>query len=80
MSILSLQTASPDLKNNGFIMEILTFLKNRGFVLEDWFGKMLSFNLGVFWGHIWASGALRSFKLDFEIRAFLGQLCPKKKF
>ena len=48
MTILSLQTASPDLKNSCFTMEILTFLNNRGFVLEDWFGKILSLNLEFF--------------------------------
>ena len=41
MLILSLQTASLPFKNDGFIMEILTFLKNQSFVFEDWFGSFL---------------------------------------
>ena len=54
MSILSLQTASPNLKNDCFIVEILTFLKNQGFVLEDWFGSFLELflaHLGWYWGY-----------------------------
>ena len=42
MSILSLQTASPTFKNDGFTMEILTCLKNQSFVLENWFGCFLA--------------------------------------
>ena len=71
VSILSLQTASPNLKNDGFTMEILTFLKNQGFVLEDWFGSFLALflaHVGVLYG---VSGALRSIKLGLQIRAFL---------
>ena len=48
MSILRLQTASPNLKNDGFPKEILTFLKNQVFVLEDWFGSFLT----LFWAHV----------------------------
>ena len=48
MSILSLQTASPNLKNDGFTMEILTFLKNQSFVLENWFGCFLALFLADF--------------------------------
>ena len=48
MSILSLQTASPTFKNDGFTMEILTFLKNQSFVLEDWFGCFLALFLAHF--------------------------------
>ena len=79
VSILSLQTASPNLKNSCFPMEILTFLKNHSFVLEDWFGSFLALflaHLGVLYG---VSGALRSIKLGLQTRAFLGQVCPKKK-
>ena len=78
MSILSLQTASPNLKNDGFTMEILTFLKNQGFVLEDWFGSFLALFLAHFGVLYGVSGALRSIKLGLQIRAFLGQVCPKK--
>ena len=67
MSILSLQTASPNLKNDGFTMEILTFLKNQSFVLENWFGYFLALfladfgwpvsywktGLGAFWRFVW---------------------------
>ena len=42
MSILRLQTASLNMKNDGFPMENLTFLRNQVFVYEDWFGR--------FWG------------------------------
>ena len=53
MSILSLQTASPSFKNNGFTIELLTFLKNHSFVLEDWFGSFL----GLFLAHLrWSWG------------------------
>ena len=54
MSILSLQTAFPTFKNDGFTMEILTFLKNQSFVLEDWFGCFLALFLAHFgwsWGY-----------------------------
>ena len=79
MSILSLQTASPTFKNNGFTMEILTFLKNQGFVLENWFGCFLALFLAHFGVLYGVSGALRSIKLGLQIRVFLGQVCPKKK-
>ena len=48
MSILRLQTASPNLKNDGFPKEILTLVKNQVFVLEDWFGSFLT----LFWAHV----------------------------
>ena len=58
VSILSLQTASPNFKNNGFIKEILTFLKNHSFVLEDWFGSFL----GLFLAHFgWSWGSFVEF-------------------
>ena len=58
MSILSLQTASPSFKNNGFTIEILTFLKNHSFVLEDWFGSLL----GLFLAHFgWSWGSFVGF-------------------
>ena len=41
VSVLSLQTAFPTFKNNGFTMEILTFLKTHSFVLENCFGCSL---------------------------------------
>ena len=53
MSILSLQTASPNLKNDGFTSEFLTFLKNQGFVLENWFGCFLAIFLAHFRGTLW---------------------------
>ena len=71
VTILSLQTASPNLKNDGFSMEILTFLKNHNFVVEDWSGSFLALflaHVGVLYG---VSGALRSIKLGLQIRAFL---------
>ena len=49
MTILSLQTASLISKNDGFTMEILTFLKNHSFVVEDRFGSFLDF-FGFFLG------------------------------
>ena len=48
MLILNLQTASPTFKNDGFTMEILTFLKNQSFVLENWFGCFLALFLADF--------------------------------
>ena len=87
MSILRLQTASPNLRNDGFSEEILTFLKNQVFVLEDWFGSFLA----LFWAHVGVlygvSGALRSIKWGLQNRAFLGKFvlkqkstrCPKKR-
>ena len=58
MSILSLQTASPSFKNNGFTIEILTFLKNHSFLLEDWFGSLL----GLFLAHFgWSWGSFVGF-------------------
>ena len=54
VTILSLQTASPIFKNDGFTMEILTFLKNHSFVLEDRFGSFLALflaNVGWPWGY-----------------------------
>ena len=77
MTILSLQTASPNLKNNGFSQEILTFLKNQGFVLEDWFGSFLALFLAHFGLLYGVSGALRSIKLGLQIRAFLGKVVLK---
>ena len=77
MSILRLQTASPNLKNNGFSMEILTFLKNQGFVLEDWFGSFLALFLAHFGVLDGVSGALRSIKLGLQFRAFFLFFCPK---
>ena len=79
MSILSLQTASPNLKNDGFTMEILTFLKNHSFVVDDWFGSFLA----LFWAHVGVlygvSGALRSIKLGFFfVFFFFLQICAKK--
>ena len=58
MSILSLQTASPTFKNDGFTMEILTFLKNQSFVLENWFGYFLALFLADFgWSvSFWETG------------------------
>ena len=79
VSILRLQTASPNLKNNCFSKEILTFLKNQGFVLEDWFGSFLALflaHVGVLYG---VSGALRSIKLGLQIRAFLSKFVLKTK-
>ena len=70
MSILSLQTVSRKLKNKGFPKEILIFLKNQGFVLEDWFGSFLAFFLAHFGVLYGVSGALRSIKLGLQIRAF----------
>ena len=55
MSILSSQTASPTLKNDGFLPGILTFLKNHSFVLEDRFGSFLALFLAHFgcsWGYL----------------------------
>ena len=69
--ILSLQTGSPNLKNDGFTMEILTFLKNHSFVVKDWSGSFLALflaHVGVFYG---VSGALRSMKLGLQFRVFL---------
>ena len=59
--------------------EILTCLKNQGFVLEDWFGNFLALffaHFGVLYG---VSGALRSIKLGLQIRAFLGKFVLKTK-
>ena len=53
VSILRLQTASPNLKNDGFSKEILTFLKNQGFVLENWFGCFLALFWARFRGTLW---------------------------
>ena len=86
MSILRLQTASPNLKNDGFSKEILTFLKNQGFVLEDWFGRFLGQLLAHFGVLYWILGALRSIKWGLQNRVFLGKFvlkpkntrCPKK--
>ena len=79
MLILSSKTAAPNVKINGFTMEILTFVKNRSFVLEDGFGCFLALFLAHFGVLYGVSGALRSIKLGLQIRAFLGQVCPKKK-
>ena len=90
MSILRLQTASPNLKNDGFPKEILTFLKNQVFVLEDWFG-MFGMFLGQLLAHFgvlyWILGALRSIKWGLQKNAFLSKFvlklkstrCPKKR-
>ena len=70
VSILRLQTASPNLKNDGFTIEILTFLKKQSFVLGNWFGCFLALflaHVGVLYG---VSGALRSIKLGLQIRVF----------
>ena len=56
MSILSLQTAFSTFKNDGFTIEILTFLKNQSFVLEDRFGSVLALfraSFGCSWGYFW---------------------------
>ena len=71
VSILSLQTAFLTFKNDGFTMEILTFLKNQSFVLENWFGCFLALFLAHFGVLYGVSGALRSIKLGLQIRAFL---------
>ena len=58
MSILSLQTAFPTFKNDGFILEILTFVKNPSFVLEDRFGSVLALfraPFGSSWGYFVSS-------------------------
>ena len=58
MSILSLQTAFPTFKNNSFIIEILSFLKNQSFVLEDRFGSVLALfraPFGSSWGYFVSS-------------------------
>ena len=79
VSILRLQAASPNLKNDGFPKEILTFLKNQVFVLEDWFGSFLT----LFWAHFGVPygvfGALRSIKWGLQIRVFLGKFVLNKK-
>ena len=52
-SILSSRTASPSLKNNGFTIEILTFLKNQRFRPKNCFKKVLELcraPFGSFWG------------------------------
>ena len=72
MSILSLQTASPNLKNDCFILEILTFLKNSRFCI----GRLVWELFGTLFGSFWVvlgvlcgvSGALRSTKSGLEIR------------
>ena len=54
VTILSLQTASPIFTNDGFIMEILTFLENQSFVLADRFGSFLVpflIHCGWYWGY-----------------------------
>ena len=59
-------------------MEILTFLKKQGFVLEDGFGCQKAPKLAHFGVLYGVSGGLGSIKLGFRIRVFLGQVCPKK--
>ena len=61
-------------------MEILTFLENRGFVLEDWFGICLALVLAHVGRFLALFGALRSVKVDLETNAVLSQLCPKIEF
>ena len=54
VTILSLQTASPNLKNDGFTVEILTFLKNQRFRPKNCFKKVLELcraPFGSSWGH-----------------------------
>ena len=41
VSILSLQTASPTFTNDGFTLEILTFLKKSRFIFKDGFESVL---------------------------------------
>ena len=70
MSILSLQTAFPTFKNDGFIMEILTFLKHPSFVLEDRFGSVLALfraPFGSSWGYFVSSLGLRTPRSTFVV-------------
>ena len=61
------------------LWKYLHFKKNQGFVLEDGFGCQKAPKLAHFGVLYGASGALRSIKLGLQNRAFLGQVCPKKK-
>ena len=70
MSILSLQTAFPTFKNDGFIMEILTFLKHPSFDLEDRFGSVLALfraPFGSSWGYFVSSLGLRTPRSTFVV-------------
>ena len=70
MSILYLQTAFPTFTNDGFIMEILTFLKNQSFVLEDRFGSVLALfraPFGSSWGYFVSSLGLRTPRSTFVV-------------
>ena len=70
MSMLSLQTAFPTFKNDGFMMEILTFLKNPSFVLEDRFGSVLALfraPFGSSWGYFVSSLGLRTPRSTFVV-------------
>ena len=70
MSILSLQTAFPTFKNDGFILEILTFLKHPSFDLEDRFGSVLALfraPFGSSWGYFVSSLGLRTPRSTFVV-------------
>ena len=43
MSLLIFLTVCPTLKNDGFPMEFVTFLKNYRFILKDYFGTLCYF-------------------------------------
>ena len=60
----------PNLKNNGFSKEILRFLKDQGFVLEDCSGSFLVLCLGYVGVSFGGPGALRWIKLGLQIRVF----------
>ena len=87
MSILSLQTASPTFKNDGFTMEILTFLKNQRFRPKDGFESVLGLSRAPFggsWGSLGSSlGPLdrpkraSRFVLELSWASFARFLLPK---
>ena len=86
VSILSLQTVSRKLKNNGFPKEIHIFWKNIGFVLGGLFGRCLVLFFVFFEAIYWIYCALRSIMLGLRDRIFSGKFvlkpkntsCPKK--
>ena len=76
MLILSSKTAAPNVKINGFTMEILTFLKNSRFCIERSVWELFGTFFGLILEYFMVSlGLLYRSNLICRILFF----CPKKK-
>ena len=74
MLILSSKTAAPNVKKNGFTMEILTFLKNSRFCIERSVWELFGTFLISFWCTLWCLWGSYIDQIWFAYSCF----CPKK--